>query len=103
MWYELALISTMVVNGTILFGHFEERTPKWRRILKFIIYTTVLCLVSYYFGRTVFYIVLGVLLLVVILVHAWWLPKHGVNGLTGEPKEKYYELRGWLKTKNQVE
>ncbi len=97
MWYELSLISTMVVIGTILFGHFEERTPKWRRILKFIIYTTVLCLISYYFGKTAFYIVLGILLLVVIIVHAWWLPKKGVNGLTGEPKERYYELRGWTK------
>jgi hypothetical protein len=24
-----------------------------------------------------------------------WLPKQGVNGWTGEPKEKYYQLRGW--------
>jgi len=27
-------------------------------------------------------------------VHAWWLPSHGINGLTGEPKAKYYELLG---------
>ena len=24
-----------------------------------------------------------------------WLLKQGVNGWTGEPKEKYYQLRGW--------
>jgi hypothetical protein len=23
------------------------------------------------------------------------LPEKAINGLTGEPKEKYYELRGW--------
>ena len=97
MWQELAIISTMVVIGTILFGHFEERTPKWRRLLKFVTYTTLLCLISYYFGITWFYIILGIMLFFVIIVHAWWLPKKGINGLTGEPKEKYYELRGWKK------
>jgi hypothetical protein len=30
-----------------------------------------------------------------VVIHLWWLPKHGVNGWTGEPKEKYYQLRGW--------
>jgi hypothetical protein len=31
----------------------------------------------------------------VVYIHAWWLPSKGVNGWTGEPKEKYYALRGW--------
>lgn len=98
MWFELAFISTLVVVGHIYFGHFEEMTPKWRRLLKFVLYTTVLCLTSYFFGRTWFYIVIGIMLLFVVIIHAWWLPKKkGINGLTGEPKEKYYELRGWTK------
>jgi hypothetical protein len=29
------------------------------------------------------------------LIHAWWLPKHGIDPWTGEPKDKYYALRGW--------
>ena|SRR6185436_15249051 len=98
MWYELSIISTMVVIGLIFFGHFEEMTPKWKRLLKFVIYTTVLCLISYFFGRIGFYIVLGILLLFVAIIHGWWLPKKkGINGLTGEPREKYYKLRGWVK------
>ena len=31
----------------------------------------------------------------VLIVHAWWLPRNGVNGWTGEPKARYYALRGW--------
>lgn len=31
----------------------------------------------------------------VLVIHAWWLPKHGINGWTGEPKDRYYALRGW--------
>jgi hypothetical protein len=29
------------------------------------------------------------------VIHMWWLPKHGINGWTGEPRAKYYQLRGW--------
>ena len=32
MWYEIAIISAVFAIGNILFGHFEEMTPKWRRI-----------------------------------------------------------------------
>ena len=35
------------------------------------------------------------LLSLVALIHGWWLPKHGIHPLTGEPKDKYYALRGW--------
>lgn len=97
MWYEIAVISTLVVFGTIFFGHFEEMQPKWKRVLKFLIYTTVFCLISYYFGRKWFHIVLGISALFPLIIHVWWLPKNGVNGWTGEPKEKYYKLRGWSK------
>ena len=88
----------MVVIGMIYFGHFEEMTPKWKRVLKFIAYTTVLCLISFFFGRTWFFVVLGIMLSLVVIVHAWYLPKKkGINGLTGEPRDKYYEFRGWAK------
>ena len=38
---------------------------------------------------------LGWLLLPLIAagyVHLYWLPKHGVNGLTGEPRDRYLAL-----------
>ena len=101
MWYEIAVMSTLVVIGNIFFGHFEEKTPKWQRLLKFAAYTTIFCLISYYFGRTWFHVSMGMASLFPMMVHVWWLPKKGINGLTGEPKEKYYELRGWSEKKDQ--
>jgi hypothetical protein len=94
MWYEIAVISAVFAIGNILFGHFEEMTPKWRRILKFILVTILFSTISYYAGRNWFYISLFICFLFVLIVHMWLLPKKGINGWTGEPKDKYYELRG---------
>ncbi len=69
LWFDLAIVMTIFVVGSILFGHFEEHKPKWRRLLK--------ALIAY--------------------IHLRWLPNHGINGWTGEPKAKYYELIGHKK------
>lgn len=95
MWYEIAIVSSIFAIGNIFFGHFEELTPKWRRLLKFILVTALLVAISYYAGRTWFHISLLISALLVLIIHGWWLPKKGINGWTGEPKDKYYELRGW--------
>ena len=47
------------------------------------------------FGRPWSLIWLVVPLAVAAYVHAIWLPSHGINGLTAEPRERYYALRGW--------
>jgi hypothetical protein len=95
MWFEVALITTIFAIGNILFEHFEEGTPKWRRILKIFIFIGITILLTKYLGRAWFYLMLLIMSVAVGIIHAWWLPKHGINGLTGEPKEKYYEFRGW--------
>jgi hypothetical protein len=95
LWFEVAIVSTIFAVGNIVFGHFEELTPKWRRVLKFILFLVVVCLLSYFLNRYVAFGFLGVGFLAVIYVHGYILPKKGINGLTGEPREKYYEFRGW--------
>jgi hypothetical protein len=35
---------------------------------------------------------IGVAIIGAGYLHLRWLPSHGINGWTGEPKEKYYEL-----------
>jgi len=51
MWFELAVVSTMFAVGNIVFGHFEEGTPKWRRIAKLGLVMALGAAVSAQFGR----------------------------------------------------
>jgi hypothetical protein len=95
MWFEVAIITTIFAVGNILFGHFEEGTPKWRRVTKLFLVVGLIILITETLGRPWFYVFLAVISLAVLMIHVWWLPKHGINGWTGEPKEKYYQLRGW--------
>ncbi len=95
MWFEVAIVALLLLIGQILAGHFEERTPRWRILGKHALSIVILVLISYFLGRFWFYVSLFVAMIPVLVIHVWWLPKNGVNGWTGEPKEKYYELRGW--------
>lgn len=97
MWFEIAIVALLLLVGQITFARFEEKTPRWRILLKHALGILLFVAVAYFFGRFWFYISLVAALIPVTIIHAWWLPKHGVNGWTGEPKEKYYELRGWKK------
>ncbi|MDB4539262.1 hypothetical protein N9231_02510 [Saprospiraceae bacterium] len=99
LWFEIAVVSIIFTIGNIAFGHFEEHTPKYRRIGKYILTTIVIVFLSNYFNRTTAMVILGLLFIPVIYIHAIDLPKKGINGWTGEPKDKYYELRGWDKGK----
>jgi len=95
VWIDVAVMASLFAIGNILFGHFEEGTPKWRRVLKFFLMTGLIAFISATAGRAWSIALVGALFSVVLIVHAWWLPKKGINGFTGEPKDKYYALRGW--------
>ena len=95
MWFEVAVVSTLFAVGNVLFGHFEEHTPKWRRLGKFALVMAICLSISAYLGRAWFWGFLLVMAIPPIVIHAWWLPRQGINGWTGEPREKYYALRGW--------
>ena len=95
VWIDVAVMAFLFAVGNILFGHFEERTPKWRRVLKLFVITGLVALISSTAGRVWSITLVGSLLTAAVIVHFWWLPKHGIHPLTGEPREKYYALRGW--------
>jgi hypothetical protein len=51
IWIDIAFMASGFAIGNILFGHFEERTPKWRRVLKFFMFTALIALISSTAGR----------------------------------------------------
>jgi hypothetical protein len=97
LWVEVAVVSIIFALGNMLFGHFEERSPRWRKVFKYLVTLFVIISISVFFGRIYSLSLLGFMFIPVIYVHGILLPKKGINGWTGEPKDKYYEFRGWKK------
>jgi hypothetical protein len=97
LWFEITIVSIFFLLGNIFLGHFEERSPKWRKVVKYLLTLAIIISISVFFGRTTALIILGLTLIPVLYVHGLLLPKKGINGWTGEPKAKYYDFRGWDK------
>ncbi|MGE0132324.1 MAG: hypothetical protein AB7U82_29935 [Blastocatellales bacterium] len=91
-WFDVALVMSVFAVGNILFGHFEEHRPKLRRLLKVAVFLVVVVGLAATAGRVWAYAALAIPLIAAAVIHLWWLPKHGINGWTGEPKDKYLEL-----------
>jgi hypothetical protein len=92
VWFDLAILFGIFAFGNVLFGHFEEHKPKLRRVLKVAVFAAMTAILSIYGLRWVELGLLGLFALAAVYVHGVWLPRHGINGWTGEPKEKYYDL-----------
>jgi hypothetical protein len=97
LWLEVSIVSVFFLVGNIYFGHFEERSPKWRKVLKYFITLAIIVSVSFFFGRAFAFGLLALSTVPILYVHGIVLPKKGINGWTGEPKSKYYDFRGWDK------
>ena len=98
-WFDFAMVSLIYALGNILMGHFEEHTPKWRRVLKYLLTIVIVISIVHFANRYIAYGLIGLMGVFGIYVHGFALPKKGINGWTAEPKEKYYEFRGWDKEK----
>ena len=93
MWLDVAAFLLLVLMGHILLGHFEDYKPKWRRVLKVLLSVVLFVAVISALGRFWAWVVFVVPVAVGgAVIHGWWLPKHGINGWTGEPRQKYLEL-----------
>lgn len=98
LWFEVAIVSIIYALGNIIFGHFEERTPVVHRVSKYLLTLIIVIAISFYLGRNIAMTFLAVFIVPLIYIHAYYLPrKKGINGLTGEPKSKYYDFRKWDK------
>ena len=97
LWFEVSIVTIFFLVGNIFLGHFEERSPRWRPLIKYLVTLIIILSISLIFGRTTALLLLALSLIPVLYVHAVLLPKKGINGWTGKPKSKYYEFRGWDK------
>lgn len=95
LWLEVSVVSIFFLLGNIYMGHFEERSPRWRKVAKFVVTLAIICGLSAWCGRVAAFTVPGLSLLPIIYIHGIVLPCKGINGWTGEPKGKYYDFRGW--------
>ncbi len=93
MLLDVSLMAALLAAGNVIFWHFDPQQPLWRRVIKIVVALAITAAVSRYFGRIGVFIWFAIVALPVIYIHAIWLPLHGVNGLTGEPREKYEALR----------
>ena len=97
MFLELFVAAALLVVGLILFGRFEEETPRWRRILKDAFFIGMTALVSATAGREWAFAWIAFAGALGLSVHAWWTRRHGIGFWTAEPRDRYRELRGWTR------
>ncbi len=97
LWFDVFIFTGFMLLGHILFGHFEERTPRWRKLVKALGIIVIFTSLSALWGRWISFSILGISLIPVAIIHGVLLPRKGINGWTGEPKALYYEFRGWDK------
>ncbi len=91
-WVDLAVIQTVFALGNLLLGRFEEHLPRWKRLLKWAVGTLLYVGIAQAAGRAWAAAFLGVFGVVAAAVHLWWLPRHGINGWTAEPYQRYLAL-----------
>ena len=92
LWMDVALVMSIFAVGNVLFGRFEEHKSRARRLLKVALVLALTLTLSATVGRAWAYGVLVRPLLAAAWVHLVWLPRHGINGWTAEPRERYLEL-----------
>jgi hypothetical protein len=91
-WFDIAIIMSIFAVGGVMFGRFEMHKPWWRRVLKQVVVVLGIVTIAETLGRPWAYGFLGLVACAAAIVHLWWLPKHGINGLTAEPYDKYLAL-----------
>lgn len=94
---DIVIILGVPILANIVFNPFEKHLPIMRRITKHASLVILIVALGLLFGRIVFYSVLGLLAIGQVILHAWYFPRHGVNGLTAEPYETYLRLISKMK------
>ena len=89
------ILMVLVIASTayfLVFNNFEKHLPLKRRVAKLLVVVGILAVLGILFGRYVFWGIITLMTLGQIYLHGWYFPKHGINGLTAEPHDKYLEV-----------
>ena len=102
-WFDVAAFATLSVVLTVAFGRFEQHKPAWRRLSKLAALLVLLVVLVEIAGRPVAYGVLGLLLMAGALFHFAVLAKLGINGWTGEPRDRFEALLREFETEGETQ
>ena len=91
-WFDVAAFTTLCVLLTVVFGRFERHKPAWRRLGKIAALVAIALVLIESLGRTWAYAIFGVLLLAGAALHFVVLSNLGINGWTGEPRDRFEAL-----------
>ena len=100
---EIGTVDILIViggwaAGNALFNGFEQHLPWYHRLAKLMAMLSLLTVVGVVAGRVAFYVLLSILGLGMTVLHAWWFPKNGVHWRTAEPRSRYLDLIGRIKS-----
>jgi hypothetical protein len=95
IWIDVAAVAAVFAVGNIYFGHFEQGTAKWRRVLKLALITGLTAAVASAGGHLWAAGFVAVLAAIGLSAHFIITRRHGIDPWTAEPRDKYYALRGW--------
>ena len=84
----------------VVFNNFEKHLPIKRRVIKLFVVVVILAVIGILFSRYAFWGVIALMTIGQVYLHGWYFPKHGINGLTAEPHDKYLEVIAKMKGKS---
>ena len=98
MELEWLLVAIVIAVATPAFGQFETVRPVWARIARWLAYLAITGILGATVGRP--WTLIWVLGLPVAgaAFHFAWCHKHGINPITGEPRDRYEQLRARRQT-----
>lgn len=94
-WMDVAVAATLFAAGSVVFGHFEDGTPKWRRLAKLFGILAVTWGLARAGGDILAIGTVVALSAIGLTGHFTYLRRHGIDPWTAEPRDKYRALRGW--------
>ena len=81
----------------VVFNNFEKHLPITRRVIKLFVVVSILAVIGILFSRYAFWGMIALMTIGQVYLHGWYFPKHGINGLTAEPHDKYLEVIAKMK------